>query len=367
MPIICLVQTDQINPLRDNWNISLSWIGLFNWIPLFFCFMGFQFFLKSQKDRRVAGILLVCGSLPLIISGIAQYWFNIYGPFSFLNGLITWYQRPMLNNSGLTSVFNNQNYAGSWFCMIWPFCLSAFVGSINKKKYKYISLSFLISITNLLILTSSRNAWAGLLILITLMTGLNYIPYILLFILMIFLIINFSPTNLQTLIEGFRINSLFNELNFEISSESFSRLDIWRTSISFIIQRPLIGWGAASFPVLNYSIRENYNYINHSHNLILELILSYGLILTIFIMVPIFLIILKSFQKIFINKTNLNFDYSEKAWFSSFAVLAFSQQLDIQYFDGRISVIFWILLAGLRQIVLEKSTNLKSHHLQTNN
>ena len=192
----------------------------------------------------------------------------------------------MFNNSGLTSVFNNQNYAGTWFCMIWPFCLSTFLGSINKKEYKYISLSFLISITILLILTSSRNAWAGLIILIPLMTGLNFMLYMLLFVGVLFLIINYFPTNFQTFIESFRTNSLFNELNFEITSENFSRVDIWLTSILFIIKRPLFGWGAATFPVLNNSIRRNY--LGHSHNLILELALSYGLIITILIIVPIF-------------------------------------------------------------------------------
>ena len=41
----------------------------------------------------------------------------------------------------------------------------------------------------------------------------------------------------------------------------------------------------------------------------------------------------------------------EKAWFTSFFVLLCSQMVDIEYFDGRISIVFWILLAGLKNII----------------
>ena len=33
------------------WKHSLSWIGLFNWIPLFFCFIGFQPYLVKIEQR----------------------------------------------------------------------------------------------------------------------------------------------------------------------------------------------------------------------------------------------------------------------------------------------------------------------------
>ena len=45
--------------------------------------------------------------------------------------------------------------------------------------------------------------------------------------------------------------------------------------------------------------------------------------------------------------------FYEKAWVSSLIVLVLSQLVDIQYFDGRISLAFWILLAGSRNIISE--------------
>ena len=51
---------------------------------------------------------------------------------------------------------------------------------------------------------------------------------------------------------------------------------------------------------------------------------------------------------------NLSDIYFERAWCTSFFVLLLSQMFDVQYFDGRISVAFWILLSGLRCMFKEK-------------
>ena len=49
------------------------------------------------------------------------------------------------------------------------------------------------------------------------------------------------------------------------------------------------------------------------------------------------------------------FDY---AWITSFIVFFFLHMFDITYFDGRVSLLAWILLAGIRQIIKEKNENL---------
>ena len=42
---------------------------------------------------------------------------------NFLNGFIIWYQRPLNDTEGVTSLFNNPNYLGSWLSAIIPFCI----------------------------------------------------------------------------------------------------------------------------------------------------------------------------------------------------------------------------------------------------
>ena len=144
-------------------NSSLSWIGLFNWIPQFVLFFVFKFYLKTNNQRQNISTLLLAGSIPLIITGLGQVFFNWTGPWIFLNGLITWYVKPLSYTGGLTGLFNNVNYAGLWLNMIFPICLSNV--SLQNSKYKkaaYLVYTILIFIC--IILTNSRASWFCLVI-----------------------------------------------------------------------------------------------------------------------------------------------------------------------------------------------------------
>ncbi len=84
---------------------------------------------------------------------------------------------------------------------------------------------------------------------------------------------------------------------------------------------------------------------------------SYGIPTALLILTPITKLITKSYKLVFINK-NLFFreNLFDRAWISSLILLAFSHLVDIQYFDGRVSIAAWILLAGTSQII--KKTDL---------
>ncbi len=114
------------NPAGNLWDSNLSYLGLFNWIPLFWIFWASQKYLVSDGDRRRFSLVLLAGSLPILIAGFAQNYFEIYGPFKTLYGLIVWYQREIINPAGISSIFNNANYLGSWLSIILPFSIAFF-------------------------------------------------------------------------------------------------------------------------------------------------------------------------------------------------------------------------------------------------
>ena len=98
----------------------------------------------------------------------------------------------------------------------------------------------------------------------------------------------------------------------------------------------------------------------HPHNLSLELIFSYGIPGAILIITPIAVISFLSFKKIFVESDNEKSNsIFEKAWIISLIILLTSQMVDVQYFDGRISLFLWILLSGSRNII--------SNHLRLKN
>ena len=343
-----------------------SFIGLANWIPLFFCFFGFQSYLKTFNDRRIIIKLFVAGSVPFLISGFGQLIFDWDGSLELLNGLIIWFQK---SNGKFTGLFNNQNYAGCWLSIIWPFSISIFYEQTKNILKKSSSLIFIITIGIASFLTFSRNAWGGLLITIPLLFGSLSIcwilPVVFLFLILIFLnLSNFLPENLTTIIEAAlpaKFN-IFEQIYKEFLPSSYpenadNRINIFIFGIKKILNNPLLGWGAASFPI--YYGLENSIYKSHTHNLIIDTTFNYGLVISTIIFTNIFIICFLSFQKIILKSKKENtHNLFERAWWTSFFVLLCSQMFDVQYYDLRISISFWILLAGLKCIIDEKANKI---------
>ena len=133
-------------------------------------------------------MVLISSTFPVLVTGFGQYFFNWTGPFETLNGLIIWYQRPIENPAGLSGLFNNQNYAGSWLNIVWPFCLVLFLEKRNDFAQKTISLAFVFSISLAAFLTYSRNSWLGLIISFPIILGKKIINLLLPLIILIALI-----------------------------------------------------------------------------------------------------------------------------------------------------------------------------------
>ena len=119
------------NPYYEIWDPKLSLIGLGNWLPFLWLFWGFQPYLNTRLKREKFALFLTAGTLPVFVTGFGQYFFNWHGPFETLNGLIIWYQRPIDDPGGLSGLFNNQNYTGSWLNFVWPFSLALFLDKSN--------------------------------------------------------------------------------------------------------------------------------------------------------------------------------------------------------------------------------------------
>ena len=335
-------------------------MGLINWIPFFICFCGFQKYLDTPEKRIFTGKILISGSIPVIFSGTLQL-LDINGPFQFLNGLIVWFQKPLSEVGSITGLFNNQNYAGLWMVMVWPFCLFEFrknyIFSLHKYLISLITVAFVIFIC----LTDSRNAILGLMISSPIVLGSSsliwYLPTIIILVsLLCIAVIPSFPTEIQSFVRTIippRFYTNFPEIGFD-QLATYPRINKWSAALGFIVKRPLFGWGAASFPIL-YRLKSG-EWFGHAHNLPFELAISYGFLPSLIIFSFYLLILYFSFKKIsqlsekgVDNEIFLN----QKAWFASSLIFLFSHLVDIQYFDVRISTICWILLAGLRSSMKE--------------
>ncbi len=339
---------------RDNYLIVI--FNAIKWIILFISFSGFQYYLKTNLQRINFAKFFILGSVPILISCFMQYWFKVYGPFEFMNGLIVWYNKPIVAPAdGVSGLFSNQNYTGFWLSIIWPFS----VYFLSKNKFldiKKILLIFLSGFTIYFIfMTTSRASILGLIISLPLIfskTLLIKIIFILVFCYL--LIINipealiiqndiYIPKTIKIII-GKLIDFNINDI------QNITRIKIWKNTFGFISSKPFLGYGAGLFPIIYLSLND-YD-AQHAHNIILQIAFDYGILLSIGLSTFVFILFYRSWQKIFINSnSNINDKPLEIYWFASTLVAAVSQIYDVTYFEGRVSILIWLLLVGLKSII----------------
>ncbi|WP_288239487.1 O-antigen ligase [uncultured Prochlorococcus sp.] len=354
-------------PTIESWDPMLNLVGLANWIPLFICFWGFQPYLISSEKRLLISKFFIASSIPVLFSGINQYFFKIFGPFKIFNGLIIWYQRPIdfIGGGGLTGVFNNQNYTGAWLTMIFPICLGVFL--INKKKNLNLKAFILLVISMFFVicsvLTNSRGAWISILVSIPIVMGRLTLYWLLPLVVFLVSIIILTlipniPEQLQNYLQIIipkKVSIKFEEilLNFR----NYPRIHIWINAIFYIVNKPLFGWGAAAFPILyleSFGLRNN-----HAHNLFLELSINYGLISSILIFGAILKILKSSYDFIFKEKTLLLIN--DRTWWAASIIFLLSHMYDVLYYDLRISISSWIFLSGLK-VIIDKNSKINNIH-----
>jgi O-antigen ligase len=355
MILSCIDKSINSQTLLKETEPFLTWISLINWIPLFLFFGGSQIFLNTQRKREKTMQAICFGTIPLISSGIAQYFFNWTGPYKFLNGMIIWYQRPILGEagvfangiSGLTGLFNNANTAADWLLIVLPMQIYFLIRK-NSSSHERIFFFILTALSTLsLVLTNSRSALIGLTSIITFIFNIKLIFFLVSFLfLTIYVSSSFNIVYLKNIFSFLKveyIKSIF------LSLVTDPRISIWNNTLDFIFTRPIFGYGAASIPIL-FNLN-NLGMIFHAHNIFGELAIVYGLpsaILIIFFITKIFFNAFKVYSvKEFVSKKLKDLD---NTWILSSLLIIYTQIIDFTYYDYRISIIFWTLLSGLVNI-----------------
>ncbi len=339
--------------VQSEYNDYLSWIGLANWIPFIWCFWGFKYYLDTSQRRKLCSLILIAGSFPVFISGFGQYFFNWFGPMKTLFGYITWFQRPIPEREGMTGLFNNANYLGAWLNLIWPFCLASLINTKRNFYAKLTIVTFTIGTSLSLILTNSRSAWIGLVIGTYLTIGRKRYKLFIFLISTLLLLVGIVIFPIFGELPQKILNQVVpNQILLEFSDLEISRLDIWEKAFGYIFKNPIFGSGAGSFSAL-YKIDSGI-WKGHAHNLIIEFFISYGLPGGLLIFGNIFVMLRQGIKKVFFQFTYNQNSIFDIAWITSLIVLLLSQMVDVQYFDARISLVFWILLSGTRNLVADK-------------
>ena len=340
----------------------LAWLGLFNWVPFFWCFWGLQPYLLTPERRKKCASMLVLGSLPVLITGFGQLWFDWEGPWELFGGLIIWFVAPGGEPLGrLSGLFDYANITAAWLSGIWSFCLASFLHPFIFGKNRVIPGVLLIAFVLAMILTDSRNAWGSIFLALPIVFGSAtwswLIPLLLisLFPVIIAVLPDFD-LGLQQLARNIVPESIWMRLNDMQFADTrpfeSTRIGQWKIAIDLIFQKPLLGWGAAAFSII-YPMRTGFSH-GHSHNLPLELAISHGIIVSILMNIFVFsLLIFSAYCGVFNTLTSNKISILDRAWWTSALILICFHATDIPLFDSRINILGWILLIGLRCIIYE--------------
>ena len=353
----------------EGYSRGLAWVGLFNWLPFFWGFWGFQPYLATPEARRRVGLALVAGTVPVVVTGLGQLFLGWSGPWQILGGLVIWHLKAGGNPEGrLSGLFDYANITAAWLSLSWPLLLAALLaeatrwrsalrgtdpdGASAARRGWALLVVLLLAAAQVaaLYLTDSRNAWGALLLAVPIVAGpaswLWLLPLLLLARLPVLLAsLPGVPALLQDPARSLVPQSIWgrlNDLNHHSERKIASlRLSQWSVAASLIAERPWLGWGAAAFSVI-YPLRTG-TWHGHPHNIAFDLALSHGL--------PAALVVVAFVLGLLIRALRLGMARGpvfDRAWWAAALVLVVLHASDIPMYDSRVNIAGWILLAGVR-------------------
>ena len=328
---------------------ALAWVGLGNWIPFFWGFWGFQPYVLSGEARRRCALWLVAGTVPVVITGLGQLWWGWQGPWQLLGGLIVWFMAAGGRPEGrLSGLFDYANIASAWLALVWPLTLATLVQQGLNRWRRCVVLLLAVLVVLALVLTESRNGWGSLVLVVPLVLGPPSWPWLIPVMVVALLPVLLSvlpgvPLSLQDPARTLVPENLWARLSdSQYGGErvlASTRISQWNVALQLIGERPWLGWGAAAFSVI-YPLRTG-QWHGHAHNLPLELGISHGLPVAVLLVGFVLALLLVSLR---LGLSGL-FD---RAWWTALFVLMVLHGTDLPFFDSRLNIAGWILLAGLR-------------------
>lgn len=338
---------------------SLAWLGLFNWLPFFWAFWGFQPYLADGAARRRVALALVAGTVPVLVTGLGQLLLGWHGPWQILGGAVIWHLREGGNPEGrLSGLFDYANITAAWLSLSWPLLLAAWLACWQRWRARQtgsgwrllVVLGLVLAQLVSMVLTDSRNAWGVLLMAVPLVAGpaswVWLLPLLGLALLPVLLAsLPGVPTLLQEPARALVPQSIWGRLNdFNHHSQrklASLRITQWNVASGLIAERPWLGWGAAAFSVI-YPLRTG-RWHGHTHNIAIDLAFSYGVPAAALLVALVLWLHIRG-----VRQGMLKGPVFDRAWWTAAFMLAALHATDIPMYDSRVNIAGWILLAGLR-------------------
>ena len=349
-----------------------AWLGLANFLPFFLLFLGISPLLDSIDKLTKLAWCLVLPSVPIVILGLGQLWFN-WSTHPLIKIILGWELIPQGVPSGrMSSVFIYANFLAIYLLIALILSVGLWLSNWYKKTTSYwqlIVLTIIIFADSLgLVLTSSRNAWGIIFIVFmafALYLGWNWLLYAEIGTAMAIFWASFAPTLgqewIRTIIPKFIWGRLSDQMYPNRPIETL-RISQWQFCWEKIQEKPIMGWGLRNFTPL-YEAKTNF-WFGHPHNLFLMLGMEIGISATILLCLTVARILLNSIYYVLVPESSTYEDDIVQSsqpnrliifsYIMAFTSCVLFNLLDVTIFDLRVNTLTWILLAALEGITSKK-------------
>jgi len=235
------------------------------------CFLSVQTLIRSSQARKIAVILSVYGfafAAFALLQGIAP------------NGKLYWVRQPRLGGWIYGSYVNHNHYAGLMELLV-PIPLVLSLSRLAEEKQRIAAGIAAAIMVATIFLSGSRGGMLAIfvelvvlaVILLRQKTGVRIAVGVSAFaVVLVSMLLWLGGKDL-----GSRVSSISTEARTELSGGM--RLSIDRDAFKMFRQKPVLGWGLRTFPVVYPQFRSFYTnfFVNEAHNDYLQLLAEMGL------------------------------------------------------------------------------------------
>ena len=341
-------------------------LGLFNFLPYFFCFASLSPLIQTPDQLRRLGWVLVVPSVLVCLIGYLQMLLCGLGYQQFLHIQVLWividwqYDLKGTPPGRMSAVLTYANVLASYLVITFSLGLGFWIEAIgrsrrlgagvwNRETVAWVGL--LLLNVGALILTNSRNAWAiaaGACFIFAIYVGWRWLIAVVGFVVGAILAAAFAPIPIQqplrTIIPAFFWARITDDL-YPNRPVSTLRTTQWEFAWSLMQQRPILGWGLRNFTPL-YKAQTGF-ILGHPHNLPLMLLAEVGIPATVLFLGLVSWVLAAGIQY---WRTLPNESGDRLIYFSfliSFCSIAIFSLFDVTLFDGRVNIMGWMLLIGI--------------------
>lgn len=236
------------------------------------CFLATQSLLRSSQARKIAVILGLYGAMLAVLAllqGISP------------NGKLFWLRTPRMGGWIYGSYVNHNHYAGLMELLV-PIPLIIAVSRLAHEKLRIVSGIASAIMVGTIFLSGSRGGmiaiFAELIVLATILLRQKRsiriaIAVSAFAVVLISLLVWLGGKELTV-----RVTSISKETRSEISGGM--RFSIDRDALHMFRQKPIMGWGLGTFPVVYPKFRSFYTnfFVNEAHNDYLQLLAEMGIV-----------------------------------------------------------------------------------------